>query len=510
MAGDKLTLDLFFPEGGIDRTAPYLAQPPHTTVDSLNVLPIDVAKGRLRGGSRMGLDKYDSANIFGAGNPVRMVAPMVKSDGTKRLTLTDNGLFYYETSSGVWSTGSLGVLSTTGRMCWTVMGDKIFIADSDATSPYFYNATNNNNGAHGNPALDPLGNVPQSCNVVANVGNRLVFAGDPTAQRAYYMSRVGNPNDYQYADTDEGRAVSGSLAVGGANNDAIKAIIPWYADYSLWCCESSMSLLIGDNPNTGAYFYSVSARLGCLDAMSWCRGPQQTLFVMTRDGLAMCDPGSPRAEPKLVSVEKIPRELLAIDSTAYDVSLIWDSRAQGVHIFITKRSATSGLDHWYWSQRGGGFWRMQYPTNCEPFSVCAYPSVTSTGTNILLGCRDGRLRNFSLTTKTDDGTSFSSHVYLGPFRPSGNNMQDGKILELVGVLSQDSGTVDYDILGAATPEQAYTASSLWNNSLSAGRSYTHRPRVRCGDAYIKVSGPALDDWSLERISITSMPGGRQR
>lgn len=457
-----------------------------------------------------------AVDLFGGGQPILLTANLVSISGENQIVLVAGRHIYYEhvgstgiVSEGTYVDSGITTLSIDGRMCFAHLGDAIYIADSGSASPYYYDQTSGL-GPHGNPPADPLGDVPTSCNVVANVGERLVYAGDREAGRTYYMSRVGTPNDFAYGDTDDDRALTGDLALSGGNNDGITAVIPWYSDYSLWCTKASMTLLIGDNPATGAYFYPVSQRLGCLDAVSWCRGPGQRLFIVGRDGMAICDPGAPRNEPKVYSVEKMPRELLAIDPDSYRVTPIWDSRAKGVHIFVTKETATSGLDHWFWSEEGKGFFRMQYPTNCEPFSACAYPPLTSQGTNILLGCRDGRLRKFTLTSNTDDGTNFDSHVFLGPIRPGGDDFTDGKVVELIGVMSEDSSSVDVDIYAGQTPEEAAASTSAWNNSLSSGRSSVHRPRTRAGDAYVKITGTPGDDWGMEKVILKTSPGGRQR
>ena len=520
---DKLVTDFMFPVGGIDRSKAFSDQDSQTAYDTLNVLPQDVYLGRVRGGSRPGMLRH-STNLFGQGNPIRMVSVVVTSQGLNQLVCSTGDRFYnqavlWSPSTAQYSLADSWYATATtwpvaGRLCKAYINDSIVIARrasivGEAFNPFIYTAGDTTGSALNNPPADPLGDVPLGCAVAANIGNRLVLAGDYTDRRSYYMSRVGDPHDFAYGDTDEERAVTGELAIPGANNDGIKAIVPWYADYSLWFCGSSTALLIGDNPTTGAYFYPISDRLGCLDSMAWCRGPGQTVFVMTRDGLAKCDPSNPRGEPELVSRERIPKELQAI-GTDYEVTLIWDSRAKGVHIFKSKVSAVSGIDHWFWYQPGDSYFRMRYPTDCEPFSACALPSLDTEMASIILGCRDGRLRQFSIDAFDDDGTNFDSHVILGPTRPGNSEDMDGKLLEVVGVMADDSSDVDYYVLCGDTHEQAVQATPEWTGSFSAGRNRVDRPRTRSGSVAIKVSGVPGDPWSMEKVHAVMAPGGRQR
>jgi len=61
----KSTASLVFPVGGIDRSSAYQNQLPFTTTDALNSRPRDALEGRLRGGSRPGLTRYDPAPLGG-------------------------------------------------------------------------------------------------------------------------------------------------------------------------------------------------------------------------------------------------------------------------------------------------------------------------------------------------------------------------------------------------------------------------------------------------------------
>lgn len=499
-----------FPVGGIDRKSSFSLQEQQTAYDTLNVLPQDTIMGRVRGGSRPGMEKHYNGLVLYPGTPIRAIGQLTKADGTPLLYAAGGGYMSRETSAGVWNFNTATGFGTSARICHCITGDKAFLTAVGAVQPVVFDAALGSIAYHGNPPASPLGDVPNYCSIVAMIGDRLVFSGDSSAPRAYYMSRSGDYNDFAYGDTDDDRAVTGFLSVGGVNSDAITAVIPWFGDYSVWCCKSSMSVLVGDNPVTGAYFLPISGRLGSLDSMSWCFGEGRSLFIMTREGVAALDPGNPRAEPKLISQEKMPREMLAIAPSTYEVTLAWDSRSQLIHIFISKTVASAGVDHWALSLRTGGFFRMRYATDHEPLSAFAYPTTSSTSTNILLGCRDGYIRRFSNSSATDDGTNFDSYVMMGPLRPSGTEHVDSRILELVGIMATGSGTVDCDILPAATAELSTAASSLWNAELSAGRSPVHRPRVRCGNAIIKVTGTPGSAWSKEKLGVVVGSGGRQR
>ena len=60
-------------------------------------------------------------------------------------------------------------------------------------------------------------------------------------------------------------------------------------------------------------------------------------MALTGDGLYHIVP-SPNAPPEALSRNTLPLDLLSIDTDNYDVSMAFDHKDQGIHIYITPRS----------------------------------------------------------------------------------------------------------------------------------------------------------------------------
>lgn len=85
-------LDLQFPIGGLDRSAPYQSQPPYTTPACQNMRPRGSKEQRLRGGTRPGTTKFYEEEL-GSGSPIRFIDSV-------RVNTTDGYRSYVESFSG--------------------------------------------------------------------------------------------------------------------------------------------------------------------------------------------------------------------------------------------------------------------------------------------------------------------------------------------------------------------------------------------------------------------------
>lgn len=377
------------------------------------------------------------------------------------------------------------------------------------------------------------GYIELECPLVTCYRDRMVLAGPPTAPHAWFMSRAGDPLDFDYGarDTDTGRAVAGVDTESGLLGEPIKALIQAGDTFLIFACENSMWLLEQD-PTYNGQLQNISRTIGCVGAKSWCFGPNNEIIWLSRDGLYMLPPGG-QGTPQSISREKLPEELLRLDNTQYYIQLWYDVQDRGVHIFVCPVNGNGQYSWWMdWETKGfwpftlGGTLLAAQNYNLDPTHSLYHAATCARDTAVVLGCRDGYLRRFSSAADRciDDNQGFNSYVDYGPIQ-MGDLVRDGLLAELVGMLGKGSsplGTsgIQYQIFVGASAEAARVNTTPFKNDAVTeffwqreGLNYKARPRAR--GMYFKLrlgilpgyTGPR---WAMEAITAVLEKMGVQR
>lgn len=179
------------------------------------------------------------------------------------------------------------------------------------------------------------GQVPTDCRLICLYRDSLVLAAPINNPHLWFMSRSGDPLDWDYSQdaADALRAVSGQTEEAGLIAAPLTALAPFSDDYLLFGCENSLWILRG-HPAYGGQIDNVSRDAGVIDAAAWCWGPRGEFIFLARDGLRVLAPGG-AGYPELLSKERLPEELLNINTRTHTVTLEYDREAGGVHIWVT-------------------------------------------------------------------------------------------------------------------------------------------------------------------------------
>lgn len=345
------------------------------------------------------------------------------------------------------------------------------------------------------------GYVPAGQPIICLWRDRIVMAGGADSPHNWYMSRQGDPLDWDYASVDQGQAVAGNNANAGLIGEPITALMP-HEDVCLWVgCYSSLWIMRGD-PAYGGQIDKVSDVIGVVDKGAWCMTPDFQILFLSHDGLYRIPPGCGQQGITSVSREKIPADLLNVDANLCDVAMAYDTYRRGVHIYLTYKDERTTKHYWFdWETES--FWPISLATDHEPTSILAYSSYFSEDNAVVLGGRDGYVRKFSHFDGHDDGgNTISSYLWLGPFNLAGDEALEGLITELQATLSSDSGSMSYNIYTGNHAEDAWRASSKYSGTFSiAGLNPSQNPFVRGGAAFIKVANGQNRLWSLEGLRM---------
>lgn len=547
------TLSVRFPTGGINRQYARQDQPPFTTYDCLNVWPFQGNVMRQVGGNRPGVRTAFDQQLGGTGGkPIRLLGDMRYLSANTlvtRVIASANGALYHEEPAGtmtaVANMNGLS-LSTTQQIGGVDFQQKFFIADWDpdeTTSaadrvPKVYDPATDtlatwqvDDYPEDHPQEgEPKGALPLGCPIITLYHNRVVLAGARSNPHNVYMSRVGDPFDWDTGVVDDtGAALAFNLSEGGEVGDWVTCLAPHTQDCMIIGCPTSLWMMRGD-PADGGRLHLLDDRYGVIGPQAWCHAPAEAsgqgerMFVfMSYDGVyAIPADCYSSGRPQSVSRDRMPAELCNLNPDLYTVSLAYDTVWRGVHVFVTRNDGAGTDLHWFIDWTTKGCFPVCYGAGEKLFDPFVATASRTPSNYTLLGCRDGYIRRYPLpaevgTTTVDSHahnatTAFASYVFLGPFTVDG---MGGRNEGVLSAISYEGGGGTGSVLtletrGARSAAEAMTVAARHSRSLQAGQNPTFYPRVRGSDFSLKAIGANSQAWNFERMLVTFEPMGPRR
>jgi len=357
------------------------------------------------------------------------------------------------------------------------------------------------------------GFVPAGCRLIAFWRGRAVLARGNTI----YYSRIGDPLDFDFGQTDEGAAIATPLTDTGVIGQEVTAICPIDSDSIVFGCKNQLWRQTGD-PAAQGKLYNLSREVGIVADNAFCITPDGVLVFLSNFGIYACQ--AKGGLPAPVTQRPLPESMRYIDDS-FEVSLAYDTRDKGVHIFLTKQVALTS--HWFMDWQEKGFWPVIFASDGnDPFCAVDYAGRDSTDNCVLMGCRDGYIRRHRDNQGTDDGIPFSSYLVFGPIRLSGNTQNNGTIAELICNPVQDADLVtraNVSLKIGYNHQECLTATSRFDANfqcISTGTGNNRdsvRPTLSGGSLALVVgfhsSWPTIP-WALENLSALCRDDGPAR
>lgn len=510
-------INVEFPLGGQFREATYAQKTsPYSTPRAINVRGRGSLERRVRGGTRPMLTKFID-NDFGT-NIVGM---------TKVSYVDDSGDLQTDViviADGVFSVVHAGAVTTT--VCYVLIDGDYVLIDGDyvifastiaATSPI-----GDTDGfdiiEHGGKVYiadeypkkyDPasglvttINTAPQNQPMILIYRERMVLFGE---DHMFYISRQGDFTDWNFFDKsdDIGKATAGHIGDRGIINSPIRCGLNYKDKALVFGTEDDLWLISGE---TGiGEKKNVSRKVGIIAPRAACITPEGTVVFLAREGLYTYQIGG--GEPQRFSERRIPDELRDLDPTTNDIHMQYDHKLHGVNLFVTP-SAGAG-EHWWLDIKNRALWQDAFGNNNhQPLCSCTYPQ--SGDSDVLLGCKDGYIREFSNSASNDDGTAVTSHLLLGPFKIGRNSGKDGQAMKIISDFAQSSSDVTWYTLVAETAEEVIdnavtdieggtTDNVHATGTFSAGHNRPDYPRSRGG--WLAIWLTSSGKWSYENLTF---------
>ncbi len=504
------------PVGGIVRSFSFQDQAPYTAVDALNFWGRDSKTGRQRVAIRPGLASFATV---ASTNPVRCMAQVNTATGQqydRALFAISNGLLYRYASSAFSNKG--GDFHTDRLISAAPYLQKLYIADKDA-SPARPMVWDSGGDSVADIAITP-GDVAtlDGCTLVAVAFDRLWWSGNSTTPQGYYASRVGNPVDYEFDldSTDVTQAINGTSLDGGNIGEKITAMMAHNRECLLMGATDSTHIIRGD-PMQGGRLELLSSTVGPLGPLAWCKTGDNQTVMLTRNGLYVMPAGCGAAFQQ-ISKQKLPDALMGTAST-FDALLAYDTRFDGLHIYLTEASgASTGRQAWWMDWETGGYWPLSLTTTEQPSSIMRFDPLDGADTSgVLLGGSGGGVRRLDRTTAS---AVASGYLYIGPIRISPTPFHKGNIqkMRITYGANCDDITGTLAIYCAESGEAAYAAAVAnsthhrYSTTIGATQlNHVVHPRVGGHAAVIKIALTDIAKYiSVEELVLTVKDEGLWR
>lgn len=348
------------------------------------------------------------------------------------------------------------------------------------------------------------GIVPVGCPLIAVYREALVLGGPESAPSAWFISRQGTPDDFDYAATDVQGAVAGTNTDAGQISEPLTCLAAWMDDYFIMGCRTSLWIMRG-HPRLGGGIIQVSSVVGVVDQRAWTFTPEGDFIFLSHAGVYALPRGATSA-PLALSDKALPEEFQGFLQTGLRVGLTYDPERNGIHIFQFAESSAA-RKQWFFDLNDKGFWPGLLDVDHEPATAFFYDSQRIDDQVNILGCRDGYLRRFDDTSPSDDGVEFTSYCDFGPLRLSGT----GAVGTLTGLSvspAEDGQPITATVRSGFTPELAFRATARFTQEFNPSRYRTWTPRAGGGAVVLRFSGSA--PWSLDGAVMEAVDGGRMR
>lgn len=441
------------PFRGISVDSSYSSLPPGFTSQSINVVPYDSYKGRLRLGQRRPLL---GAYEFNDTSPAvtREVQAILRADAyisgvlTQRCVVVAGGEVFVIDNAGaatkVARDAGIAAMKSTGHIGAAVFGQYCYFADgtyyrkvdiTQTVAQLTTAATGVLDWTHANGPYNYVGTASDRATLLVRFGGRLALSGVKAAPNNWFLCHINNPDDWN-PSTNAHDAVAGvSSTRFGVPGEPIVALVPVGESGLLFAGRHTMTYLTADPVVTDARLIELSRSVGIVSERAWCASDAQTIYMMAQDGLYRVQPNDFQVtKSSRVTGGRLDTFFQQQRFDALNCVLGYDAEAQNVICIMSRVDLPGSSVHLLYSQATDSFWpwrtgwpSFQAPTCCGdfPFGDARAPILAFGSSNGYIGWFDRDL------TSGVDGQAAVGYKSVSDFTVTNTQAASQKVSSLI-------------------------------------------------------------------------------
>lgn len=424
-----------------------------------------------------------------------------------KLVVAANGSIYSGPVTGpTLATGGTAAYTAGYKPSMTELSGSLYLVDGSAPSATVKKLDLSTNTVTTLAAATGKGTVPTGCRIAVTYFGALVLANKPGGEQNVFLSRVGDPTDWLFGQTDELSAMELNGSDAGHIGQPVLALVPWRDDVLIIGGDHSIYALNG-HPAAGGRIDTISDSVGMYGQDAWAVAPDGAVYFVGSGGFYKMMPGG---QPVNLSKNRLGNTFTAINRKRNWVEVEYDRVNHGVWIYITPIGGGATYAVWY-DERTDGFFPCAFPSDHGPTAALVYDGDSNLDCYLILGGRDGILRKMNAAKNTDDGEAIVSYVYIGPKFASGSGT-DVILESLKPTLATNTTQLQYSIRTGDDAQTALTNDESFSGTwTSGGRLQDVRKRARGCCYFLLLFNTELNTtWGMESITGQIVQGGALR
>jgi len=262
------------------------------------------------------------------------------------------------------------------------------------------------------------------CTLITRFGGRVVLSGLATSRNNWFMSRIGDADDWSYLANQSAGPQAGDASTDfGLLGEPIVAMFPFGESGLMMASRNTLTYLTADPVVSGAQFIKMSNGVGVMGADAWCQGAEKSCYIAGADGVYMIQPNQFNIQRgQSMTTGRLDGFFSSVNPSEIDLRLAFDPARQTVFMFVNRPNDPTGMVHYQHHIPTQSWWTFTLTDSRMDIlkSYCLYQPTTGERAGLWFGMKSGRIAVQSATgVVSTDGDAHSD-----PLRTLGDNSPD--------------------------------------------------------------------------------------